>query len=248
MIIRHSLFFCREERTFVMNHYTMKHLPDDERPYEKCLNAGPAVLTDAELLAVILRTGTKGTTSVGLAKEILNRSTVKPGLLGLHHLSTSELRSIKGVGMVKAVQLQCIAELSRRIAKAAAGGGHIFTSAKAIADYYMEDFRHLCQEQVFLLCFDTKGELLSEKMISKGTVSQACVSPREVFLEALKCQAVYVILLHNHPSGDVSPSPEDRLLTMRVHESGNLIGISLMDHIILGNRCYFSFREEGIIK
>lgn len=149
---------------------------------------------------------------------------------------------------MKAVQIQCITELSRRIAKAAAAEGNTFTSAQAIAEYYMEDFRHLDQERVFLLSFDTRGKLLSEKTISMGTVSQSCVSPREIFLEALECHAVYVILLHNHPSGDPQPSPEDRLLTMRVRESGKLLEIPLMDHIILGDRCYFSFREEGIIK
>lgn len=231
-----------------MNHTTMKQIPDDERPYEKCLKSGASSLTDAELLAVILRTGAQGTTSVELARKILNCSKTQPGLLGLYHLSPASLRSIKGVGKVKAVQIQCITELSRRIAKTAAAEGNTFNSAQAIAGYYMEDFRHLAQEQVFLLNFDTKGELLSEKMISMGTVSQACVSPREIFLEALACRAVYVILLHNHPSGDPQPSPEDRLLTMRLCETGKLLGIPLMDHIILGDRCYFSFREEGIIK
>lgn len=242
------MFFCREELLFAMNHITMKQIPDDERPYEKCLKSGAGVLTDAELLAVILRTGARGTTSVELAKEILNCSKTQSGLLGLYHLSASGLRSIKGIGKVKAIQIQCIMELSRRIAKAAAAEGNTFNSAQAIAEYYMEDFRHLAQEQVFLLSFDTKGELLSEKMISMGTVNQACVSPREIFLEALGCRAVYLILLHNHPSGDPQPSPEDRLLTMRVCESGKLLEIPLMDHIILGDRCYFSFREEGIIK
>ncbi len=231
-----------------MNHITMKQMPDDERPYEKCLKSGAGVLTDAELLAVILRTGAKGTTSIELAKKILNCSKTQPGLLGLYHLSASGLCSIRGIGKVKAVQIQCITELSRRIAKAAAAEGNTFTSAQAIAEYYMEDFRHLDQERVFLLSFDTRGKLLSEKTISMGTVSQSCVSPREIFLEALECHAVYVILLHNHPSGDPQPSPEDRLLTMRVRESGKLLEIPLMDHIILGDRCYFSFREEGIIK
>lgn len=242
------MFSCREELLFAMNHTTMKQIPDDERPYEKCLKSGAGALTDAELLAVILRTGAKGTTSVELAKEILSCSKTQPGLLGLYHLSVSGLRSIRGVGKVKTVQIQCIMELSRRIAKAAAAEGNTFNSAQAIAEYYMEDFRHLAQEQVFLLSFDTKGELLSEKMISMGTVNQSCVSPREIFLEALGCRAVYLILLHNHPSGDPQPSPEDRLLTMRVSESGKLLGIPLMDHIILGDRCYFSFREEGIMK
>lgn len=231
-----------------MNHNTIKELPDAERPYEKCLKCGPASLTDAELLAVILRTGTRGTTSIELAREILSRSNVRPNLLGLHSLTTAQLCEIKGVGTVKAVQIQCITELSRRMAKARAGEGRSFVNARAIADYYMEDFRHLEQEQVMLLMFDTKGMLLAEQIISRGTVSQACVSPREIFLAALQNRAVYVILMHNHPSGDVTPSTEDHMLTKRVWEAGNLLGIALMDHIIIGDMRYLSFREQGIIK
>ncbi len=231
-----------------MEHSTIKGLPDEERPYEKCLKMGPAVLTDAELLAVILRTGTRGATSIELAREILNGSEEKPNLLGLYGLTVPQLRRIKGVGTVKAIQIQCITELARRMAKAKAGEGRSLRSADAIADYYMEDFRHLEQEQVMLLMFDTKGALLRDEVISKGTVSQSCVSPREIFLTALKNHAVYVILMHNHPSGDVTPSPEDRLLTKRVWEAGNLLGIALMDHIIVGDKRYFSFREQGIIK
>lgn len=231
-----------------MNHYTVKGLPDDERPYEKCLKMGPASLTDAELLAVILRTGTRGITSIELAREILNRPKDKSNLLGLYGLTVSELCEIRGVGTVKAVQIQCITELSRRMAKARAGEGRSFHSAAAIAEYYMEDFRHLPQEQVMLLMFDTKGMLLKDEIISKGTVSQSCASPREIFLTALNHRAVYVILMHNHPSGDVTPSPEDHILTKRVREAGTMLGIPLMDHIILGDRRYFSFREQGIIK
>lgn len=231
-----------------MNHSTIKGLPDTERPYEKCLKNGPTALSNAELLAVILRTGTKGTSSVELAREILSRSKVKSDLLGLHYLTISDLCRMKGIGIVKAVQIQCITELSRRMAKAVAGEKCVFTSAKAIADYYMEDFRHSTQEQVLLLMFDTKGTLLCEQIISKGTVNQSCISPREIFLEALEHHAVYIILLHNHPSGDVTPSPEDQMLTKRVWECGDLLGIALMDHIILGDKCYFSFREQGIIQ
>lgn len=223
-------------------------MPKAERPYEKCLKNGPSALSDAELLAVILRAGTRGVTSIEMAREILGRSKVKSDLLGLHYLTVPELCQIRGVGMVKAVQIQCITELSRRMAKASAGEGRTFTNAHAIADYYMEDFRHLEQERVLLLMFDTKGALLHEQVISIGTVNQSCVSPREIFLKALEYHAVYVILMHNHPSGDVTPSPEDHMLTKRVWEAGNLLGIELMDHIIIGNQCYLSFREQGIMK
>lgn len=230
-----------------LNHNTIKSLPDEERPYEKCLKYGPAALTDAELLAVVLRTGTQGATSIELAREILGRSKVESNLLGLHYLTVADLKEIRGVGSVKAVQIQCITELSRRMAKAVGSPKRAFSSAKEIANYYMEDFRHLAQEQVLLLMFDTKGALLGDPVISKGTVNQSCISPREIYLEALEHHAVYVILLHNHPSGDAKPSPEDELLTKRVWESGEMLGVALMDHIIIGEKCYFSFHEAGLL-
>lgn len=228
-----------------MNHSTVKELPNAERPYEKCLKFGPGRLSDAELLAVILRTGTRGLTSVELAQEILKRSKKNAGLLGLHHLTVQDLCKIKGVGTVKAVQIRCITELSRRIAKAAAGDGISFHSASAIAEYYMEDFRHLEQEQVLLLMFDTRCRLLGETVISRGTVNQSLLSPREIFLCALNYHAVGIILLHNHPSGDATPSNEDFKITRRMKDSGELLGIELLDHIVIGDRCYFSFRETG---
>lgn len=231
-----------------MNHKTIKQLPDRDRPYERCLKAGTGALSDAELLAVILRTGTSGTTSVELANEILESRAGAQGLLGLYQASIADLCKIRGIGTVKAVQLQCIAELARRMAKAAAGEGSTFESARAIADYYMEDFRHLLQEKVLLLMFNTKGRLLCEQTVSVGTVNRSCISPREIFMEALRHHAVYVILLHNHPSGVAAPSGEDDQLTRQLAEAGNLIGIPLMDHIVLGDRCYFSYREQEMLQ
>lgn len=225
---------------------TMKELSDAEKPYEKCLEKGPEYLTDAELLAVILRTGSNGVTSVELARKVLESSKVENSLLGLNHLTIPGLMNIRGIGKVKAVQLKCIAELSRRMAKATAGEGHFFTDAAAIADYYMEDFRHCHQEKVLLLMFNTKCRLLCEKIISTGTANTSSITPREIFLEALEHHAVYIILLHNHPSGDPAPSREDIRLTQSVRESGNMLGIQLLDHIILGEKCYTSFYEEGL--
>lgn len=229
-----------------MNH-TMKELSAEERPYEKCLQKGPSFLTDAELLAVILRTGSNGITSVELAREVLNCCKAGNSLLGLYELSIPALMQIKGIGKVKAVQLKCIAELARRMAKATAGEGHVFQSAAAIADYYMEDFRHCHQEMVLVLMFNSKCRLLCEHLVSKGTVNQSSISPREIFLEALAHHAVYIIVLHNHPSGDASPSREDIALTERIEASGHMLGIELMDHIILGDQCYASFREMGLL-
>lgn len=225
----------------------MKHLPADELPYEKCLKAGAECLSDAELLAVILRTGSKGTNALELSREILDAGQPQKGLLGLYHMTIPELCRIRGVGEVKAVQLKCIAELSRRIARYSVEKTLCFRDAATIAGYYMEEMRHLEQEQMLLLMLDTKCNLLAQQFISKGSVNCSVISPREIFLLALQHHAVFVILLHNHPSGDPSPSEEDKSFTRRIYLAGELTGISLLDHIIVGDRRYASFREMNLL-
>ena len=202
---------------------TMKDLPSEEKPYEKFETRGAEALTDAELLAVLLRSGTRGSSSLDLARLLLS----------------------PGIGRVKAIQLKCLLELSRRIAKEPFRKELSFDSPKSIADYYMEDFRHAEQERMMILMLDTKGGFLGEAVISIGTVNASLVSPREIFLKALAFHAVSVIMLHNHPSGDPTPSEEDLLLTLRVSKAGEMIGIELLDHLVLGDRKYISFREQG---
>lgn len=226
----------------------MKDIPAEERPYERCLAMGPEQLTDGELLAVIIRTGSREATSLELAQKILALNYPNKGILGLLHLSLADYRKLKGIGRVKAIQLLCIGELSRRIWKQAAGGSSpVLADPKAIAEYCMEDMRHLDHEQVRALFFDTRQRLIREEMLSKGTVNTSVLSPREVFLSALRCQAVTVVLVHNHPSGDPSPSQQDELLTLRVKEAGEALGIYLLDHIIIGDTTFISLRERGIL-
>ena len=222
-------------------------LPPEERPYEKCLEQGCQALSDAELLAVIIRTGAVGDTSVDLARRVLDLGGRQGNLAGLCGLSVQELTSVKGIGRVKAIQIQCIAELSRHMAKSRARDGLCFHDPASIADFYMEDLRHEEREQCRVMMLNTRSMLLAEKQLSVGTVNASLISAREIFLEALKCQAVYIILIHNHPSGDPHPSREDILLTKRVWEAGELIGISLLDHIIIGDRSYVSLREENLM-
>lgn len=224
----------------------MKQIPEEERPYEKCVRLGAEALTDAELLAVLLRTGTKGSPSVHMAEEVLNLSREKEGLLGLHSLSLAQLKSVKGIGKVKAVQIKCIGELSKRIAQTTARKGLQFTKPWSIADYYMERLRHKEQEELICMMLDTKNHLLGEEMIFKGTVNASLVSPREVFLAAMSYHAVGILLVHNHPSGDPAPSQADLDFTQRILEAGELLGISLLDHIIIGDCRYLSFRQQGI--
>lgn len=228
-------------------HLTVKDLPETEKPYEKCLMLGASSLSDAELLAVIIRTGSKGEKSIDLAYQILNMAGGNGGIVNIANLSLKDLMSIKGIGTVKAVQIQCITEISKRFSKSKAFFGICLNSPQSIADYYMQDLRHKKQEEMILAMFDTKNHFIGDRMISKGTVNASLVSPREIFIEALKSDAVYIVLLHNHPSGDVTPSREDILITKRITECGSLIGISVLDHIIIGDNRYLSFNEKGLL-
>lgn len=223
----------------------IKELNFEERPYEKCERFGAENLTNIELLAILLRTGTKGQSSLELAREILYPSSEPEGILNIHNWSLEQLMNIKGIGKVKAIQILCISELAKRLAKESAGKQLDFSTPSTIAKYYMEDLRHKKQEFMKLLLLNTKSKLICEKDISIGTVNTAVISPRELFIEALQKNAVCIILLHNHPSGDPTPSLEDVQMTMQIREAGNMIGIQLLDHIIIGDNCYISLREEG---
>lgn len=228
---------------------SIKELPTEERPYEKCLTKGTGALSDRELLAVILRTGGKGRNSLLVAGDILKLAgTYDPGLLGLHHLSVEELKSIPGVGEVKAIQMKCIGELSKRMARIQAMEGLSFQNPSSIAEYYMEQLRHEEQEQLICMMLDTKNHLLGEQLLTKGTVNESMVSPRELFLEALRYRAVNVILVHNHPSGDPVPSRADIAVTARIHHVGELLGIHLLDHIVIGDHQYVSMRESKYLE
>lgn len=228
-------------------HLTVKELPISERPYEKCEQYGAGALSDAELLAVIIRTGTKNQRAIDLAFKILNYSDTYPGLKGLNYLTMKELMSINGIGRVKAIELLCLTELTKRMAKENQKNNIKLVTPKSVADYYMQDLRHLPTERVLLLMVDSKNKLLKEMVISTGTVNTSIMPVREVYLQALKYDAVNIFLLHNHPSGDPTPSAEDVRVTKRLIEAGNLIGITLMDHIIIGDNKYISLKEQGLI-
>lgn len=225
---------------------TMKNIPKEERPYEKCIANGAESLSDAELLSVILRTGSKGESALELSRKVLAGYGGKSGLLGIYHMSISDLIKMRGIGRVKAVQLKCVAELSRRFARTTFSDTVSFTNPSDVAMYYMEELRHCEQETLVLAMLNSKGRLIRDKVISKGTVRSSLISPREIFIEALHHGAVSILLLHNHPSGIPDPSREDVLLTLRVKEAGAMLGIELLDHIIIGDRQAVSMREQGI--
>ena len=225
----------------------IKDMVKDDRPYEKCLEQGAASLSNAELLAVLLRTGIKGKSALDLAQHILSSENGDGGILNLHQFTLKELKDIKGIGTVKAIQILCLSDLAIRLAKANAKEGLVFCNPSTIATYYMEEMRHQKQELMKLLMLNSKSKLLGESDISKGTVNASLISPRELFIEALGKNAVGIILLHNHPSGDPTPSKSDLLLTKRIQQAGEIIGIELLDHIIIGNNCYNSFAENKLL-
>lgn len=229
--------------------YTMKELPETERPYEKCLSQGAGALSDSELLAVILKTGTRGSSSLHLANEILKylQNSSYPGLVGLHYISLEELTKIHGIGRVKAIQLKCIGELSKRIATASARSTLSFNNPVTIAQYYMERLRHEEQEHMICVMLDSKNHLLGEQVLTKGISNATLITPREVYLAALQYHAVNLILVHNHPSGDPTPSRCDLEVTERIFDAGEMLGIALLDHIIIGDHRYISFREQGLL-
>lgn len=217
-------------------------------PYEKFMEYGGSSLTDSELLAIILRTGTKGISACKLAEQVLAvTSRNGNGLLGLHQTSIHALMQIDGIGEVKAVKLKAIAEISKRISGAAAKKTLSYCTPYTVADYYMERFRHENVEFVLLIMLDAGLHPLGEQLLSKGSVNASILSPREVFVEALKVQAASVMLLHNHPGGSPLPSENDIVVTKRIMEAGVLTDIPLTDHIIIGDNSYFSFQESGFL-
>lgn len=226
----------------------MKKSINENKPYEKYKNLGPEALTESELLAIILRTGTRDKDALQLAEEILSMGKFpRQGLLGLYDLPLKELMAVKGIGEVKAIKLKCITELSMRLSSAVAGESLVVRKPDTVAEYFMEKLRHRRTECVVLVSMDAKGQIICESRLSTGSVRASLISPREIFLEALRQEAVNILLVHNHPSGDPTPSKNDILLTRDVKEMGDKLDIPLLDHIIIGEKCYTSFKEEALI-
>ncbi len=219
-----------------------------DMPYEKFLQSGAESLTESELLAIILRTGTRDKSAVELAEQVLALARYpREGILGLYDVSLEELMQIRGIGLVKAVKLKSLTELSMRISRATARVGLRFDRAATVAEYFMEKLRHRETECVILVCLDAKGRMIRESRLSDGSVRMSLISPREVFLEALRCHAVSFVLVHNHPSGDPSPSRADREVTRSLYEMSVKMDIPLLDHIIIGDNRYISFRESELL-
>jgi DNA repair protein RadC len=225
----------------------IKDLPVNERPYEKLERFGPEMLSNAELLAIIIRTGNRSETSVSLAQRVLKHDMEGNGLSFLHHTTVEQLRKIKGIGRVKAIQLKAVMELSKRIASFYDTNRIVLNATADVARVFMEEMRHLDREVFKTVMVNTKNQIIKQRNVSVGSLSASIVHPREVFSEALKIGCAAVIFVHNHPSGDPTPSVDDVDTTRRLVNAGDILGIKVLDHVIIGNGVYVSFKEKGLL-
>ena len=203
---------------------------------------------DAELLAVLLRNGTKNKSSIELANTILNAHFLHKGLLGIPFLTREELICISGIGDTKATLILAFSELSKRLNTGRLKSSISFHNPASIAHYYMEKCKYLKRERTYVMFFSTAHTLIKEMVLTEGTINISLFSPRELMIEALRCEAVNFILIHNHPSGVPEPSEADKLATKKIFEAGQIMDIHLSDHIIVGNGCYVSMLERGYIQ
>lgn len=217
-------------------------LANHQKPRERMLNYGASHLSHAELLAILINTGRKGYSSLDIANELL-KSIVN--LKELKHLSINDLNKIKGVGLYKALTLKAAFELGERMHSGSVDDKIQINSPKDVADFMMGKMEHLTQEKFIALFLNSKNIIIKQKTIFMGTLNSAIVHPREIYSEAVKCASNAIIVLHNHPSGDTTPSLEDIKTTDRLRECGDILGIQLLDHVTIGDHTYLSMVEEG---
>ena len=222
----------------------IEKMPSQERPREKLLSEGVSTLSNAELIAILLHTGTKERTALELAGDVLSAD--RRGILFLGECTPEELQQIKGVGKAKTCQLMAAVELGKRAAKTKKEIRPRIASASEIAGIFMEDMRYYRKEHFNVLMVNAKGEVIQNENIAVGDLCSAVVHPREVFSPAVRRSAAAVILVHNHPSGDPEPSKEDIMTTSRLSEAGKILGINVLDHIIIGDGIFVSLRREGL--
>lgn len=222
---------------------TIKDWPESERPREKMARHGAEVLSEAELLAILIRTGTKGATAVDLAKKLLSQT---KNLRTLARMSVSDFVSL-GIGRARASSLVAAFELHRRIPQDESASTSIFRNPEDVAGRYIPKLRDLMHEEFWVLLLSSANRLLNEIKITKGTLNSSLVHPRECFHDAIKEKAATVIFLHNHPSGNIEPSQEDIGITRQLVEAGKILGIPVQDHIIVAGSQYVSFAERGLL-
>ena len=223
----------------------IKGMPLEERPREKLLYYGKDALSNAELLAILLRTGTREKSALELSNEVL--SLTEDGLINLCECTPEELSGIPGIGEAKACQIIAAAELGRRIATYPRKQKVSVGNPQDIVQLYMEKMRYFKEEHFCALLLDTKGRVIEDVEVSVGDLNSAPVHPREVFRQAVRRSAAAVALVHNHPSGDPEPSREDLEITMQLQDTAEVLGIQLVDHIIIGDGVYTSLKTEELM-
>jgi DNA repair protein RadC len=223
----------------------IRELPETERPREKLLRFGQEHLTNPELIALLLGTGSKGESAIGLAENLLSMD--GDGLLHLASCSVEELSGLKGMGPAKACKLLAAIELGSRMATTQRPQKTKIESTLDVVDIFMEKMRYHKKEHFNVLLLNAKGGVLAVETVAVGDLSSSIVHPREAFIAAVRRSAAAVIFLHNHPSGNPKPSPQDIEVTHRLCETGKILGIHVLDHIIIGDGIYISMKEKKII-
>jgi DNA repair protein RadC len=225
------------------NGYTIKHLPPGERPRERFMLSGGEAMTTAELIAIIISSGIRGKTVLQLSQELLSYF---GSLESLANASVEELCKIKGLGVAKAIQVKAAFMLGIKAARHTIGEKYRIQTPLHAYTLLKDELENKNREHFVVILLDTKSYLIKTKVVSIGTLANALIHPREVFHFAVRHSAASIILAHNHPSGDPTPSPQDYLLTQQLIESGKIMGISVNDHLVIGKDGYISMREKGI--
>jgi DNA repair protein RadC len=223
---------------------TIRELPEQDRPRERLLKHGAQTLSTADLVAILLRAGSREESAVRLAERLLFEH---QGLAGLGRITPRVMVKLKGIGLVKAATIAAALELGKRLRDQKSGERPVIRNSQDVKDHMMPLLRYEQKERFYLLPLSTKNHVLDEREISIGSLNASIVHPRELFREALNYAAASVILVHNHPSGDPAPSREDIEVTRRLMEAGKLLEIPVLDHVIIGDGKYVSMKDKGII-
>ena len=225
---------------------TIKEWPEEDRPREKLLHNGAQSLTEAELLAIILRTGNASTKETALDHARILLNTFK-GLKGIDDAPLEELRVIKGIGSAKLAQLKACLEMARRLGQTKWQAGEPLRSPENVFLHFQNKFRKEKREIFYVVLLNNKNRKIREVKISEGSLTASLVHPREVFNPVIRESAAAVLFVHNHPSGDPTPSREDMEITQRLKEVGEVMGIRVLDHVVIGHDRYFSFSARGML-
>ena len=218
----------------------IKEMPENLRPRERLLEFGAKALSDQELLAIILRTGTRNRNVIDVAHELLVKS---EELSSLREASIDELTTIEGIGQAKAIELLATIEFGRRVSQASLPRQAKIDSTMTAGKFLVSQMQHFQQEKLYALFLNTKNYVIKQKVIFIGTVNSSVAHPREIFREAVKYPTARIIVAHNHPSGDPTPSPADLIFTKRVISCGELMGVEILDHIIVAGETYISLQD-----